>query len=69
MYAAFLKKDVNDNKFEVIWILPFYDQKWRGSQPFELIKNESKNIVMIRGNPAEWLYEAEIDSKRNLVNC
>jgi hypothetical protein len=68
VYAAFLKKELNNNKFEVTWTLPFYDQKYRGSQPFELIKNDTRNIVMIRGNPGEWVYEAEIDSNGNLVN-
>jgi hypothetical protein len=67
-YAFMMKKNTQNNTYDVSWHLPDHDKEWRKLCPFRLIKNNGKELQFLRGSPAEWIYEAEIDAKGNLVN-
>ena len=64
----FLKKTDKENEYEVTWTLPFYDQKYRNGEIFILSKNSDGKVQFKRGRPEYHLYDAEIDTKGNLVN-
>ena len=68
VYAMFLKATPNKGVVEVIYTLPYYDQKYRGDGRYKVTKNDGRNLEMMRGDPAEWIYEAQIDSSGNLLN-
>ena len=68
VYAMFLKKTDKENEYEVAWTLPFYDQKYRNGEIFILSKNSGSKVQFKRGRPEYHLYDAEIDTKGNLVN-
>ncbi|NBX69833.1 MAG: hypothetical protein EBR01_12830 [Proteobacteria bacterium] len=68
VYAMFLKTTPNKGVVEIIYTLPYYDQKYRGDTKYKVTKNDGKNLEMMRGDPAEWIYEAQIDSSGNLLN-
>ena len=57
----------NKELYEVVWTLPLQDQNYRDAEKLVLTSNDGKKIKFLRVNN-NWRYEAEIDSKGNLVN-
>ena len=57
----------NKELYEVVWTLPLQDQNYRDAEKLVLTSNDGKKIKFLRVN-SNWRYEAEIDSKGNLVN-
>jgi hypothetical protein len=57
----------NKELYEVVWTLPLHDQNYRDAEKLVLTSNDGKKVKFLRVNN-NWRYEAEIDSKGNLVN-
>jgi hypothetical protein len=57
----------NKELYDVVWTLPLQDQNYRDAEKLVLTSNDGKKIKFLRVN-SNWRYEAEIDSKGNLVN-
>lgn len=67
-YALTMKSDPTNKIYNVSWHLRNVDKEWRSFVPFTLVESNNNVLSFSRGEPPEWIYEAEVDDKGNLVN-